>query len=149
MMSCPPTAIAPSEGVTIPQMMLIKVVLPAPLGPRRAKISPRRISSSMRLRALKPDAYVLDRFWMDTAGCMVLAIADAKRSRQQHRRCKPHRRSARFALLHWLSLRSCLGRSHTRGRDVLECTQLRTRDGPHATTRAPGAPRRRYSSLAA
>ena len=30
----------PSVGVTIPQTMLISVVLPAPLGPSRAKISP-------------------------------------------------------------------------------------------------------------
>src|SRR3954454_4541115 len=127
MMSCPPTAIAPSDGVTIPQMMLMSVVLPAPLGPRRAKISPRRISRLMRFRALKPGAYVLDRFRTETAGCIGLAIADAKRSRQQRRRCKPHRRSARFALLHSLSLRVSLETvSHARP----QCARLHPTPDP-------------------
>jgi ABC-2 type transport system ATP-binding protein len=35
-----------ASGVTMPQTMLIRVVLPAPLGPNRAKISPLRISRS-------------------------------------------------------------------------------------------------------
>jgi hypothetical protein len=34
----------PALGLTIPQMMLISVVLPAPFGPSSAKISPRRTS---------------------------------------------------------------------------------------------------------
>ena len=33
---------SPAVGVTMPQTMLIRVVLPAPLGPSRAKISPLR-----------------------------------------------------------------------------------------------------------
>src|SRR5262245_15818722 len=57
----PPTVTVPVEGVTIPQMMLISVVLPAPFGPSRAKISPLSISRSMRLSAWKPDAYVFVR----------------------------------------------------------------------------------------
>jgi hypothetical protein len=40
----------PVLALTMPQTMLISVVLPAPLGPSSAKISPRR------LRALKPVA---------------------------------------------------------------------------------------------
>jgi len=43
-------------GVTIPQTMLISVVVPAPFGPRRAKISPLRISRSMRFSACRPEA---------------------------------------------------------------------------------------------
>src|SRR5439155_20804636 len=43
------------------QMMLINVVLPAPFGPRSARISPRRIVRSMRLSAFRPLAYVLLR----------------------------------------------------------------------------------------
>jgi hypothetical protein len=31
----------PAFGLTMPQMMLISVVLPAPFGPSKAKISPR------------------------------------------------------------------------------------------------------------
>ena len=33
--SQPPTVIVPVDGVTIPQMMLISVVLPAPFGPEQ------------------------------------------------------------------------------------------------------------------
>ena len=47
MMSWPSTVTVPPLGLTMPQMMLISVVLPAPLGPSSAKISPRRISRSM------------------------------------------------------------------------------------------------------
>ena len=43
----------PAVGVTMPQTMLISVVLPAPLGPSSAKISPSRISRSMRLQRLE------------------------------------------------------------------------------------------------
>src|SRR5947209_3780073 len=50
--------------------MLISVVLPAPLGPSSAKISPRRISRLMSLRARNPDAYVLERFEIEMTGCM-------------------------------------------------------------------------------
>ncbi len=40
----------------MPQMMLMSVVLPAPLGPSSAKISPRLISRLMFFSAVKPDA---------------------------------------------------------------------------------------------
>src|SRR4051794_15056616 len=43
----------------MPQTALIRVVLPAPLGPRRAKISPRCISKSIPTRALNPFSKVL------------------------------------------------------------------------------------------
>jgi hypothetical protein len=46
----------PEEGVTRPQMMLIKVVLPAPFGPSSAKISPRAMSRSTGFSACSPDA---------------------------------------------------------------------------------------------
>src|ERR1044071_6850506 len=52
----------------MPQMMLMRVVLPAPLGPSSAKISPRRMVRSTRLRAAKPLAYVLLRPEIDTIG---------------------------------------------------------------------------------
>jgi len=45
--------------LTMPQMMLISVVLPAPLGPSKANISPRFISRLIFLSAWKPLAYVL------------------------------------------------------------------------------------------
>src|SRR4051794_1527621 len=41
----------------MPQITLIRVVLPAPFGPSSAKISPRSISRLTPLRALNPDAY--------------------------------------------------------------------------------------------
>src|SRR5688572_23417217 len=69
-MSCPSTNTRPALGVTIPQMMLIKVVLPAPFGPSRAKISPLRMSRSTCFSASKPDAYVFDRFLTEMIGCM-------------------------------------------------------------------------------
>src|SRR6478672_6515521 len=50
--------------------MLISVVLPAPLGPSSAKISPRRISRLMSLRATSPEAYVLNSFEIEMMGCM-------------------------------------------------------------------------------
>jgi hypothetical protein len=40
----------------MPQMMLISVVLPAPLGPSSAKISPRRMSSDSGFSACNPVA---------------------------------------------------------------------------------------------
>src|SRR6476469_3503515 len=69
-MSCPSTETAPCEVFTIPQTMLISVVLPAPLGPSSAKISPRRISRLMSLRATSPEAYVLNSFEIEIMGCM-------------------------------------------------------------------------------
>ena len=56
MMSWPPARTTPSVGLTMPQMMLMRVVFPAPLGPSSAKISPRWISRSMLLSASKPEA---------------------------------------------------------------------------------------------
>ena len=40
MISYPPTKTDPEVGVTSPQIILIKVVLPAPFGPSNANISP-------------------------------------------------------------------------------------------------------------
>ena len=47
---------SPLLGVTIPHTMLMSVVLPAPLGPRSANISPLRISRLIGLSACRPDA---------------------------------------------------------------------------------------------
>src|ERR1700686_3564627 len=69
-MSWPFTVTAPAVGFTIPQMMLIRVVLPAPLGPSSAKISPGRMSRLMLLSASKPEAYVLERLATEMMGCM-------------------------------------------------------------------------------
>jgi hypothetical protein len=55
-MSWPPARIAPRLGVTMPQTMLISVVLPAPFGPSSAKISPGRISRSTFFSACSPVA---------------------------------------------------------------------------------------------
>ena len=44
----------PPLALTMPQMMLIRVVLPAPLGPSSANSSPRLISRSMPFSAWKP-----------------------------------------------------------------------------------------------
>ena len=48
--------IAKALALTMPQTMLISVVLPAPFGPSSANISPRRISRSMPFSAWKPEA---------------------------------------------------------------------------------------------
>ena len=50
----PSTSTSPPVGVTIPQTMLISVVLPAPLGPSSAKISPLRMSRSTDFSASTP-----------------------------------------------------------------------------------------------
>ena len=52
----PATATLPEVGLTSPQTMPMSVVLPAPLGPSRAKISPCRISRSTFLSAVSPEA---------------------------------------------------------------------------------------------
>ena len=44
----------PDDGFTMPQIMLIKVVLPAPFGPSIAKISPFLILRFIFFKALKP-----------------------------------------------------------------------------------------------
>jgi hypothetical protein len=56
MMSWPATVTRPELGVTIPQTMLMSVVLPAPFGPSSAKISPRRMSRLTCFSAWKPEA---------------------------------------------------------------------------------------------
>jgi hypothetical protein len=45
-MSRPSTVTVPAVGVTMPQTIEIRVVLPAPFGPSSAKISPRAMSRS-------------------------------------------------------------------------------------------------------
>jgi hypothetical protein len=54
--SWPSAVTVPVDAVTMPQMMLMSVVLPAPFGPSSANISPRRISRSTFLSAWKPVA---------------------------------------------------------------------------------------------
>jgi len=56
MMSWPSTVTLPPLGRKMPQMMPISVVLPAPLGPSKAKISPRRMSRLISLSASKPES---------------------------------------------------------------------------------------------
>ena len=63
----------PALQLTMPQMMLISVVLPAPFGPSSAKISPRRISRLTFLTAERPDAYVLDRLATEMIGVIGFA----------------------------------------------------------------------------
>ena len=55
-MSWPSASTVPELGLTMPQTMLISVVLPAPFGPSRAKISPRRMSRLTSFSAVKPEA---------------------------------------------------------------------------------------------
>src|SRR5215470_17460955 len=51
--SNPPTVAVPEVGARSPQRMRIAVDLPAPLGPRKPKISPGRTSSETLLTATK------------------------------------------------------------------------------------------------
>ena len=53
--SKPSTVTDPDEGEIMPQIVEIKVVLPAPFGPKRASISPLLISKLTALRASKPE----------------------------------------------------------------------------------------------
>src|SRR5687767_9169585 len=69
-MSWPSTVTVPALGVTMPHTMLISVVLPAPFGPSRAKISPFWISRLVLCRACTPDLYDLVRFWIEMMGAM-------------------------------------------------------------------------------
>src|SRR5664280_2505953 len=55
-MSWPSTRTCPEVIETMPQMTLISVVLPAPLGPRRAKISPFSISRLIASIAVRPES---------------------------------------------------------------------------------------------
>src|SRR3569832_662281 len=77
-MSWPSTRTTPEVGVTMPQMMLIKVVLPAPLGPSSAKISPWPMSRSTLLSACKPDSYVLVSFEMEMMDDMAACLASTR-----------------------------------------------------------------------
>ena len=70
MMSKPSALTVPLVGLTIPQMMLMSVVLPAPFGPSSAKISPRRISRETFFSAWNPEAYFFDRLWTEMMGDM-------------------------------------------------------------------------------
>src|SRR5580693_3830193 len=67
-MSWPSAVTRPPLAVTMPQMMLISVVLPAPLGPRSAKISPLRISRLTGCSACTPDAYDFVTFSIEMTG---------------------------------------------------------------------------------
>src|SRR3982751_5949932 len=80
-MSCPSAITVPELGVTMPQTMLMRVVLPAPFGPSSAKISPFRISRLMLLRAGAPDAYVLVRLAMETTGVIGTTLAHGSPTR--------------------------------------------------------------------
>ncbi len=53
--SWPPTVMLPDVGWTMPQIVEISVVLPAPLGPSSAMISPSSMSRSTDFSAWKPD----------------------------------------------------------------------------------------------
>ena len=53
-MSWPSTVTLPEVAFTMPQTMLISVVLPAPFGPSSAKISPRRMSRLALFSADEP-----------------------------------------------------------------------------------------------
>ncbi len=54
-MSWPAAVTEPSLDVTMPQTIEIIVVLPAPFGPSRAKISPFSIDRSTASSAFSPD----------------------------------------------------------------------------------------------
>lgn len=68
--SMPSTLTVPDVGFIMPQMQDIRVVLPAPLEPSRARISPRLISRLTSKRALWPDLNVFDRFLIE----MILSV---------------------------------------------------------------------------
>src|SRR3569832_441873 len=77
-MSWPSTSTVPELGVTLPQMMLSRVVLPAPLGPISAKISPSWISWAIPLSACKPDSYVLIRWEIAMMGGMAESLPSSR-----------------------------------------------------------------------
>src|SRR5688500_8354446 len=87
-MSSPSTFTVPAVAVTIPQTMLIRVVLPAPFGPSKAKISPLSMSRSTARSASWPDAYLLPRPRIE----MIVFIASSLR---RHRRQRRHMRRLR------------------------------------------------------
>src|SRR5258706_3072313 len=69
-MSCPPAVTDPVVGVTMPQTTLMRLVLPAPVGPSSAKISSFTISRSTFFSAWRPEAYVLVRLEIARIGAM-------------------------------------------------------------------------------
>ena len=65
----------PDEGLTSPQINEISVVLPAPLGPNNAKISPSKISKETSSKAVTIELfelYVLERLFKLTIGSKIL-----------------------------------------------------------------------------
>src|SRR6187431_1781625 len=78
-MSCPAASTFPDVGVTMPQMMLISVVLPAPFGPSRAKISPFRISRSTGFKASTPPAYCLRKPRMERIASLIRMLVNRPR----------------------------------------------------------------------
>ncbi len=58
---CPPMRISPSSGITKPVTALIVVVLPAPLGPRKPKISP---FIDLEIQALENRDRPLEETWV-------------------------------------------------------------------------------------
>src|ERR1700677_532098 len=68
----------PVVAVTMPQMMLISVVLPAPLGPRSAKISPLRISRLTGCSACTPDAYDFVTFSIEMMGGIFILFSQKR-----------------------------------------------------------------------
>ena len=70
MISLPFTKTVPLVGVTITQIILIRVVFPAPLGPSKAKISPFFISRLILFRALKLFEYIFDKLSIDIRECI-------------------------------------------------------------------------------
>src|SRR3569832_1919587 len=77
-MSWPSTRTTPEVGVTLPLLLLFLVVLPAPLGPSSAKISPWPMSRSTLLSACKPDSYVLVSFEMEMMDDMAASLASTR-----------------------------------------------------------------------
>src|ERR1700683_1719540 len=78
-MSRPSTCTLPDVALTMPQTMLIRVVLPAPLGPSSAKISPLLTVRLTSLKATTPDAYFLPRSAMARVGFIAATLPQAER----------------------------------------------------------------------
>src|SRR5579884_80157 len=75
--SRPPTRASPSVGASSPQRMRMVVDLPAPLGPRKPKISPRATSSVTWSTAMNsPKRFTRSRSWTACSGMAGLRFAD-------------------------------------------------------------------------
>jgi hypothetical protein len=72
--SKPPTFAVPELALTRPQMIEISVVLPAPLGPSKARISPSSMSRLTFFSAWKPPSYCLDRFCTERMADMIFFL---------------------------------------------------------------------------